>query len=68
MQNNLVPWFLSLPNPANHSPPRRAIVGETATVSTLLTVEGHPKRPTATTKRRRRRVEEREEEKRLASK
>jgi hypothetical protein len=47
MQKSFVPWFLSRPKPANHEPPRRAMVGATATVSTLATVEGHPKRPTS---------------------
>merc|ERR1719197_1742904 len=45
--NNLVPVFLSRPKEANHSGPRRQIVGATATDSTLLTVVGHPKRPTS---------------------
>lgn len=47
MLNNLVPRFLSLPKPANHSPPRLQITGATATVSTLATVVGHPKTPTS---------------------
>jgi hypothetical protein len=40
-----VPEFLSRPNEANQAPPLRQIVGETATVSTFVTVVGHPKRP-----------------------
>ena len=47
MLNNLVPVFLSRPNHENHSGPRRQIVGATAIVSTLLTVVGQPKAPTA---------------------
>ena len=47
MQYTLVPWFLSRPKPANHLAPLRMIVGATATVSTLATVEGHPKSPTS---------------------
>ena len=41
--NNLVPVLRSRPNQANHSGPRRQIVGATAMVSTLLTVVGQPK-------------------------
>jgi hypothetical protein len=47
MQNSLVPWFRARPNDANHAPPRRQMVGATATVSTLATVVGHPKSPTS---------------------
>ena len=47
MLNNFVPVFLSRPNQANHSGPRRQMVGATAMVSTLLTVVGHPNAPTA---------------------
>ena len=47
MQKSFVPEFLSRPNEANQLPPRRQMVGATATVSTLATVDGHPKRPTA---------------------
>lgn len=47
MQKSLVPWFRGRPNPANQAPPRRHMVGATATVSTLATVVGHPKRPTS---------------------
>lgn len=42
MQNNFVPWFLGLPKPANQDAPLRMIVGQTATVSTFVTVVGHP--------------------------
>lgn len=34
------------PKPANQLPPRRRMVGATATVSTLVTVVGHPNTPT----------------------
>merc|ERR1711944_338312 len=44
--NNLVPEFLGLPKDRNHSPPRRQISGATATVSTFVTVVGHPNTPT----------------------
>ena len=42
MQNSLVPVLLGRPMPANHSAPRRMIVGATAMLSTLLTVVGQP--------------------------
>ena len=45
MLNNFVPEFLGLPNEANQVPPLRQIEGQTATVSTLVTVVGHPKTP-----------------------
>merc|ERR1719163_111310 len=45
MQNSLVPALFLRPNPANHSGPRRRIVGATETVSTLATVVGQPYRP-----------------------
>merc|ERR1719342_1002971 len=47
MLNNLVPLFLCLPKLANQSPPLLQIAGATATVSTLVTVVGHPKTPTS---------------------
>lgn len=46
MQNSLVPLLFLRPIDANHSGPRRRMVGATATVSTLVTVEGQPYRPT----------------------
>mmetsp|Transcript_37599 Transcript_37599/g.93363 ORF Transcript_37599/g.93363 Transcript_37599/m.93363 type:complete len:207 (+) Transcript_37599:683-1303(+) len=45
MQKSLVPVLFLRPKPANQSPPRRIIVGATATVSTLVTVVGQPYRP-----------------------
>ena len=41
-----LPEFLGLPKDKNHSPPRRHISGATATVSTFVTVVGHPNTPT----------------------
>ena len=41
-----LPEFLGLPKDRNHSPPRRQISGATATVSTFVTVVGHPNTPT----------------------
>lgn len=46
IQNSLVPALFLRPNEENHSGPRRRMVGATATVSTLVTVVGHPYRPT----------------------
>mmetsp|Transcript_56521 Transcript_56521/g.134268 ORF Transcript_56521/g.134268 Transcript_56521/m.134268 type:complete len:260 (+) Transcript_56521:319-1098(+) len=46
MLKSLVPRLFSRPNDANQLPPRRMMVGTTATVSTLVTVVGHPQRPT----------------------
>lgn len=46
MQNSLVPALFFRPKEENHSGPRRRMVGETETVSTLVTVVGHPYRPT----------------------
>mmetsp|Transcript_14050 Transcript_14050/g.39933 ORF Transcript_14050/g.39933 Transcript_14050/m.39933 type:complete len:211 (-) Transcript_14050:505-1137(-) len=46
MQKSLVPEFFSRPKEANQSPPRRMMVGATATVSTLVTVVGQPYNPT----------------------
>ena len=43
---SFVPRLFSLPKEANQSAPRRRMVGATATVSTLVTVEGQPKSPT----------------------
>ncbi len=47
MQKSLVPELRGRPRPANHAPPRRQMVGATATVSTLATVVGQPNRPTS---------------------
>src|SRR6056297_4240524 len=41
----LVPVLFGRPKPANHSGPRRRIVGATAIDSTLFTVVGQPYRP-----------------------
>lgn len=41
-----MPALFLRPNDANHSGPRRRMVGATATVSTLVTVVGQPYRPT----------------------
>jgi hypothetical protein len=46
IQNNLVPWFPFLPKDVNQLAPLLIIVGQTATVSTFVTVEGHPNNPT----------------------
>ena len=45
IQNSLVPLLFGLPNDANQLPPLLKIVGQTATVSTLVTVDGHPYNP-----------------------
>lgn len=45
MQNNLVPLLLGLPKEENQEPPRRMMVGQTATVSTLVTVVGQLNTP-----------------------
>lgn len=45
MQNNLVPLLLGRPKEENHEPPRRMMVGQTATVSTLVTVVGQLNTP-----------------------
>ncbi len=46
MQKSLVPRLLGLPKDENQDAPLLMIVGQTATVSTLVTVVGHPKTPT----------------------
>lgn len=46
MQYSLVPALFLRPKEENHSGPRLRMVGDTATVSTLVTVEGQPYRPT----------------------
>lgn len=43
--NNFVPLLLGLPKLANQSALLLIIVGQTATVSTFVTVEGHPYNP-----------------------
>ena len=43
----LVPVFFEFPKLVNHPDPLRNIVGATATVSTLVTVVGHPYKPTS---------------------
>jgi hypothetical protein len=40
--SGLVPALFGFPNEANQLAPLRRIVGDTATVSTLVTVVGHP--------------------------
>jgi hypothetical protein len=40
-----VPVLFALPKLANHLEPRLKIVGETAIVSTFVTVVGHPYKP-----------------------
>ncbi len=45
MQNNFVPRLFGLPNEANHEAPLLMIVGQTATVSTFVTVVGQLKTP-----------------------
>ena len=42
MQKSLVPALFLRPKDENHSGPRRRMVGATAMVSTLVTVEGQP--------------------------
>ena len=45
IQNNLVPRLLGLPKEANHEAPLLMMVGQTATVSTFVTVVGQLKTP-----------------------
>lgn len=45
MQKSLVPRLLGLPKEENQEAPRRMMVGQTATVSTLVTVVGQLKTP-----------------------
>lgn len=45
MQNNLVPLLLGLPNDENQDAPLLMMVGQTATVSTLVTVVGQLNTP-----------------------
>mmetsp|Transcript_14974 Transcript_14974/g.35493 ORF Transcript_14974/g.35493 Transcript_14974/m.35493 type:complete len:208 (-) Transcript_14974:636-1259(-) len=46
MLNSFVPLLPSRPKEENQSAPRRQMVGTTATVSTFVTVVGHPHSPT----------------------
>merc|ERR1712046_121675 len=45
MQKSLVPEFFGRPKDVNQDAPRRMIVGQTETVSTFVTVVGHPYKP-----------------------
>lgn len=45
IQNNFVPLLFGLPKDENHEAPLLMIVGQTATVSTLVTVVGQLKTP-----------------------
>ena len=45
MANSLVPLLFFLPKDENQLAPLLIIVGTTATVSTLVTVVGHPYKP-----------------------
>ncbi len=45
IQKSFVPLLFGLPNEANHEPPLLIIVGQTATVYTLVTVVGQLKTP-----------------------
>merc|ERR1719353_2364756 len=45
IQKSFVPALFLRPKPANHSGPRRRMVGATETVSTLATVVGQPYSP-----------------------
>lgn len=45
IQNSFVPLLFGLPNEANHEAPLLIIVGQTATVSTFVTVVGQLKTP-----------------------
>ncbi len=45
IQNNFVPLLFGLPKEENQLAPLRIIVGQTATVSTLVTVVGQLKTP-----------------------
>uniref|UniRef100_A0A2M4DLP8 Putative conserved secreted protein n=1 Tax=Anopheles darlingi TaxID=43151 RepID=A0A2M4DLP8_ANODA len=47
MLNSFVPELRVRPKPANQTPPRRQMVGATATVSTFETVVGQPNTPTS---------------------
>lgn len=45
IQNNFVPWLFFQPKEVNQEAPLLSIVGITETVSTLVTVVGHPYNP-----------------------
>ena len=45
IQNNFVPRLFGLPNEENHEAPLLIMVGQTATVSTLVTVVGQLNTP-----------------------
>jgi hypothetical protein len=45
IQKSFVPLLFGLPNEANHEPPLLKMVGQTATVSTFVTVVGQLKTP-----------------------
>ena len=45
MQKSLVPAFFGLPNEVNHDAPLLIMVGQTDTVSTLVTIVGQPYTP-----------------------
>jgi hypothetical protein len=47
MQNSFEPVFCGRPSAANQTAPRRMMVGATAMLSTLFTVDGQPYSPTA---------------------
>ena len=47
IQKILVPVFFGLPKEENHFAPFLRIVGNTAIVSTLFTIVGHPYKPTS---------------------
>src|SRR3954466_12341638 len=47
MQNTFGPEFFGRPSELNHAAPRRMMVGATAMLSTLFTVDGQPYSPTA---------------------
>ena len=47
MQNTFGPEFFGRPSALNHAAPRRMMVGATAMLSTLFTVDGQPYSPTA---------------------
>ena len=52
MQNTFGPVFFGRPSALNQAAPRRMMVGATAMLSTLFTVDGQPYSPTAGRERR----------------